>query len=112
MLTVSLHKIHIHAPVGLYRQEHVLYNQFEVDVDVKVAAGSADAWPMIDYARLNQVVQDAFLPGEELLETLVRHIYEAIRQYFPEAALVKVALRKMHPPMPGNIAYAQVCFEA
>lgn len=111
MLTVSLHKIHIHAPVGLYSQEHILNNEFELDVDVMVPAARGAAWAMVDYALLNKVVHEAFLPGEELLESLVRNIYEAIRNHFPEAASARVALRKMNPPMPGHIAYAQVVFE-
>ncbi|MCD6064807.1 MAG: hypothetical protein K0R82_2718 [Flavipsychrobacter sp.] len=29
----------------------------------------------------------------------------------PEAAKIKVVVRKMHPPMTGDVRYSQVCFE-
>ena len=34
MLTVSLHGINIHAPHGLYPEEHILGNAFVIDVDL------------------------------------------------------------------------------
>ncbi len=45
MLTVSLHGIKVHAPHGLYEQEHVLGNNFEVDVDIWLP----DAEPMPEW---------------------------------------------------------------
>ena len=34
MLTVSLHKIELHALVGLYEEEQIHGNNFEIDVDL------------------------------------------------------------------------------
>ena len=110
MLTVSLHGIKIIAPHGLYPQEHILGNTFEVDVDVFLP--HALPWPFADYTVIRQVVADIFqLPGQ-LLETFVYNIHTALKASFPVAEKIKVSIKKMHPPMPGDVAYSMVCYEA
>lgn len=111
MLTVSLHGIKLHAPYGLYEQEHVLGNDFEVDVDVWVDVAGDQPWPFVDYTMINGVVRDVFAQPRQLLEEFVQNIVRALKQSFTEAAKVRVAVRKLHPPMEGSIAYSQVCFE-
>jgi dihydroneopterin aldolase len=110
MLTVSLHKIKLHAPHGLYPQEHLLGNAFEVDIDIWLP--DAQPWPYADYTVIQQTVNEIFLQAGQLLETFVYNIHTAMKHSFPVAEKVKVAVRKLHPPMPGEVAYAQVCYEA
>ena len=110
MLTVSLHGIKIIAPHGLYPEEHILGNTFEIDVDIWLP--DAQPWPFADYTLIQQAVEDIFqLPGL-LLETFVSNIYIALKNQFPFALKVRVAVRKLHPPMAGEAAYSQVCYES
>jgi dihydroneopterin aldolase len=109
MLSVSLHGIRISAPLGLYKQEQVLFNTCMVDVDVEVP--DLQPWPYVDYTLIRQVVADAFSTPGLLLETLVLNIHTSLKATFPEALKVKVAISKLNPPMPGEIAYARVSFE-
>lgn len=111
MLTVSLHNIRIHGKHGLYPEEAILGNWFEVDVDVKVQVTAKDKWPFVDYSVINKKVHDIFGNPTPLLETLVLQIHESLKSMAPEGSVVRVAIRKMHPPMPGDVAYSQVCFE-
>lgn len=111
MLTVSLHGIRLHAPYGLYEQEHVLGNEFEVDVDVWAEANMAQPWPFIDYTRINAIVHEVFAAAHQLLEALTRDIYEALKRQVPEASRIRIAVRKLQPPMEGRVRYSQVCFE-
>ena len=111
MLTVSLHGIRLHAPHGLYPQEHVTGNDFEVDVDVQLAAGATEQFPFVDYVMLNDVVHEVFREHGKLLETFVQQIHAALKTKVPNAEKIKVAVRKLHPPMQGNVKYAQVMFE-
>jgi dihydroneopterin aldolase len=112
MLTVSLHGIRISAPYGLYAEEPVLGNEFEADLDVSFAVGGNEEWPFADYTKLNELVRNCFKQQGQLLETLVKEIHSKIKSAFPEAVKIKVAVRKMHPPMPGDVRYSQVCYEA
>lgn len=111
MLTVSLHQIRIHAPHGLYPQEHILGNEFEVNVDVFVPAASATNWPFIDYTVIHALVTEIFQKPGLLLETFVQEIHAALKARFPEAEKLKIAVRKLHPPMPGDVGYSQVQYE-
>lgn len=111
MLTVSLHRIRISAPFGLYAEEPVLGNDFEVDLDVSFAVTENEQWPFADYTTLNEIVRNCFGQQGQLLEALVKDIHSTIKSTFLDAAKIKVAVRKMHPPMPGDVQYSQVCFE-
>lgn len=112
MLTISLHCIRLHAPHGLYPEEAARGNDFEVDVDVRLPANIKDDWPLVDYARINELVRGVML-GERvpLLEMLVRDIWQALRKEWPQLSHIKVCIRKLHPPMEGQVRAAQVCFE-
>lgn len=109
MLTVSLHSISLTAPHGLYPQEHVLGNTFEVDVDVHLP--DEQPWPFVDYTLLQQIVSRVFHREGQLLETFVYNIHTALKELFPVSLSVRVAVRKLNPPMPGSVAYSQVCYE-
>jgi 7,8-dihydroneopterin aldolase/epimerase/oxygenase len=112
MLTVSLHGIRIYAPHGLYPQEHILGNAFEVDADVYIPVAKGEEWPFADYAIIHAAVAEIFNQPGHLLETFVKHIHAALKEKFPMAEKVRVAVRKLNPPMQGETAYSQVCYEA
>lgn len=95
----------------MYAEEHKISNDFEVDVDVAVAAGNLDEVPFVDYTIIRTVVAQAFEQPYELLEHFIRDIHTQLKQRFPEAQKVKIAVRKLHPPMPGQVGYAQVVYE-
>ena len=109
MLTVSLHGIKIHAPHGLYPQEHILGNNFEVDVDVWLP--DIQPWPFADYTLIQKTVANIFEQPGQLLETFVQNIHTALIELLPISLKIRVAVRKLNPPMAGYVAYAQVCYE-
>ncbi len=108
MLTVSLHGIKIHAPHGLYPEEHILGNAFEIDVDLWLP--DAQPWPFADYVLIQKVVADIFNQPGQLLETFTYNIHTALKETFPVAEKIKVCVRKLNPPMPGEVKFAQVCY--
>ncbi len=110
MLTVSLHKIQLHAPIGLHAQEHVLGNILEIDVDLFLPA--AKPWPYADYGLIRAAAVTVFEKSGELLETFVAELHEELKRVFPFSEKVRVAVRKMNPPLPGVTGYAQICYEA
>lgn len=111
MLTVSLHKICIHNTIGLYPEEKIIGNDFEIDVDISVDEDPQSHLPILDYTIINQVVREKFIPPGDYLETFAEEIYTTLKNKFPQAASIKIAIRKLAPPMEGKVAYAQVCLE-
>jgi len=112
MLTISLHGIKIHAKVGLYPEEKIKGNDFEIDVDVILSAVNTDVFPFIDYSIIHQIVVEAFKEEGELIETFVKSIHKAIKEKFFEAEKVRVAIRKLRPPLGTEVNYSQVCYES
>lgn len=111
MLTVSLHGIKIVALIGLYPEEKIDPNTFEVDVDMSLPAKDGEPWPFADYAIINEIVSRAFTQDVETLEALVQIIHSNVKEHFKEANNVKVCVRKLHPRLSNHTAYSQVCFE-
>jgi dihydroneopterin aldolase len=111
MLTVSLHGIRLHALHGLYPQEQIVGNVFEIDVDIFISASGDKQLPFVDYSMIHKVTDEAFKQPGQLLETFALYIHTSLKEKVPEAEKIKVTIRKMHPPLPGDIRYAQVCYE-
>lgn len=109
MFTVSLHQVKIFAHIGLYPQEKILGNRFEVDLDVDVKDYSEHHF--VDYTILNECIHSAFETQEEILELLAIQIYKAVKDRFSFVQRIKIAVRKYNPPMQGDIGYSQVIFE-
>lgn len=111
MLTVSLHGIRIVASIGLYPEEKINPNTFEVDVDVLVKTTEGQSWPFLDYAIINDIAANAFKQNVETLEALVQIIHSNVKEHFTEANKVKVCVRKLHPHLPYDAAWSQVSYE-
>src|SRR5579875_1175910 len=103
MLTVSLHGIRINAPHGLYPEEHILGNEFEIDVDIWLATDNGHPWPFVDYALIQNIVANTFQQQGQLLEKFVHSIHSGLKMNVPDAQKVKVAVRKIHPPLNGYV---------
>lgn len=111
MLTVSLHGIAISAARGLYAEEHLLNNHFQVDADVLMPAEKVDALPFVDYTLIRKAVDDAFSRKYDTLEQFIQDIHKKLKTEFPHAEKIRIAIRKLNPPMSGQTAYAQVVYE-
>ncbi|MES2479824.1 MAG: dihydroneopterin aldolase [Bacteroidota bacterium] len=109
MFTVSLHQIKIFAPIGLYPQEKILGNRFEVDLDVDVKDYTEHHF--VDYTILNDCIHLVFEAQEEVLELLAIKIYKAVKDRFSFVQRIKITVRKYNPPMRGDVGYSQVIFE-
>ena len=110
MLTTSLHNIKIAAPIGLHAEEALIINNFEIDVDISFHADIENPLPYADYSSIQAIVKEHMQVGS-LIETHVQAIYKALKDTFTEADKIKVCIRKMHPPLDGEVRYAQVCYE-
>jgi dihydroneopterin aldolase len=112
MFTISLHKVAVFAPAGLYAQEWVLGNHFEVDIDVQTEVSNVANGSFVDYTVLNSIIRSAFTNREETLERIAQNIHSAAFKAFPFVLKIKVSVSKLQPPMPGVMACARVVFEA
>jgi dihydroneopterin aldolase len=97
---------------GVLAEEQTRAQPFEVDLDVTVdlsAAGrSDDLSDTVDYGALTELVAKV-VEGEhfQLLERLAERIAEVVLDD-PRATSVTVAVRKLRPPVPLDLATAGV----
>jgi dihydroneopterin aldolase len=94
----------------LYPEEQLFGNDFEIDVDVWLP--EVKPWYFADYTLIRKIVAEVFEHKEELIETCVQKIHTALKIQFPVAPRIRVVVKKLHPPMPGDVAYSMVSYEA
>lgn len=103
---VSLEGIRFFAYHGFYPEEQVLGTEFIVDVDTELevyAAGGDEISNTVNYERLFQITSHEMKTPRKLLETVAHGILEQIRHEFIAVKNIRVLIRKMHPPLGGDV---------
>jgi dihydroneopterin aldolase len=98
---------------GVLRVEAEQAQPFEVDVVLELhlaAAGvSDDLGRTVDYGSILAIARDVVEgPHVGLLETLAQRIAVGVLAAHPLVGAVTVRVRKMRPPLPGELAWAGV----
>ncbi|NCX95304.1 MAG: dihydroneopterin aldolase [Chitinophagia bacterium] len=109
MLCVSLHKVKFYRNTGLYSEELHTGNSFEWDIDLYA---TGEPLPFIDYAVIYEKIAGVMAINHPLLENYIELLHTSLKATYPTVNKIKITMRKMHPPLPGEVGYAQVSFEA
>ncbi|MBL7706860.1 MAG: dihydroneopterin aldolase [Taibaiella sp.] len=109
MLTVSVVNAQFIAPIGLYPQESKTLNQIGVDVHVSKAT-DIEGLPFIDYTEVYAIIKTTIGKHHKTLEEIIKDLYKAIKEQQPDC-LLDIKVRKLHPPVSGQIDYTEVCFK-
>lgn len=110
--TIGLQDVRIHAPHGFFEEEHLMGNEFSVDVEVEASIGGAasedDLGQTVNYATIYYLLQAEMKKPTQLLEALAYRMGERIINQFDNATAVKLKLRKLNPPLGGKVGAAFV----
>ena len=109
---IELRGLRFSAVHGVHEEERASPQPFEVDLDILVdteeSAVSDDLADTADYSAAADVVAAVMAgPPRRLLESLASSIAAGILED-PHVSSVTVALRKLSPPVPHDIASAGV----
>ena len=109
---IRLEGLSFYAYHGNSTAEKEVGQRFEVDCelgcDIGKAAQSDNLADAIDYTKVYGLISDIMLNNKfNLIETLADRIADEIFHAFPVAWLV-VRVRKMTPPIPGDIEYFEI----
>jgi len=110
---IELRAMRFEGRHGVLPQEAAEAQPFEVDVVLElglVAAGRRDDLARtVDYGAVFAIARDV-VEGSHvgLLETLAERIAAAVLAAHTSVAAVTVRVRKMRPPIPGELAWAGV----
>ena len=105
--TVSLCGMVFRRTIGLYPEEALLPNRFEADVELTAPAGG----PLLDYSLVYKAAEVVFDSGLSTLEELADLLLQDLQKLFPVVEKMRICIRKYHPPLGGEVGYAQICLE-
>ena len=97
---------------GVYEEERVKGNKFEVDLSIDYAfedkVGGDELESTIDYAELYEIVKVVMDKPANLLEHLAVSIKDRVKTKFPLTQNVQVTITKFNPPINGRCEKAEV----
>ncbi len=114
MLSIHLHNLLFFAHHGLYEEETVVGNQFELNISVRHQPAQMPINHLsdtINYVAVYELVKKRMSIPTHLLETLVMEMAEQILAQFSLAEEVTIAIRKLHPPIAGMKGSVGVSFQ-
>lgn len=103
--TVALHDVKCYAFHGYYPEEQLTGTQFLVSVSVDFihSGNTENLQHTVNYEILNGIIRKEMNKTQKLLETVVKHILEQVLECFPFVTACVVGIKKLHPPMEGEI---------
>jgi dihydroneopterin aldolase len=109
---IGLEDVRFHAPHGFYEEEHRSGNEFSIDVEVESdihgAATQDDLGGTVNYSTIYYLLQAEMKKPTQLLEALAFRMANRIQNQFPQVTSVKLRLRKLNPPLGGQVGAAVV----
>ncbi|RYZ53731.1 MAG: dihydroneopterin aldolase [Chitinophagaceae bacterium] len=100
--TIQLSNLRFYAPHGLFAEEALAGNAFEVNLSLTTEAPSKTVTSIeqtINYAEVYCITKTIFEERRDLLETLAMEIAGALKQSFPLLQKITVQIIKLNPPI-------------
>lgn len=108
--TVSLKDVKCYALHGFYPEEQFTGNHFLVNIEVTFTPSieTEDLQKTVNYEELNAIILEEMMNTQRLLETVVKNIMDKVIKAYPFLISADVGIRKMHPPMLGEVGHSFV----
>jgi len=108
--TVALNDVRCFALHGFYPEEQLTGTEFLVSVQVTFipSGDSEDLERTVNYEVLNNIIREEMQLTKKLLETVVKIILDRVLTTYPFVQTAVAGIKKMHPPMPGEINHSFV----
>lgn len=105
MQTVALKEVKCFAYHGYYPEEQILGCFFILDLEVEFIQKKFDdeLSSTINYEELNTIILSEMKQTQKLLETVISRILESLIEKFPFICSASVSIRKLNPPMLGQV---------
>lgn len=115
--TVALNDVKFYALHGYYPEEQLIGNFFLVSAEVTflpqadnqaIANDTENIEKTVNYEVINAIMIEEMANTQKMLETVVRNILDRLLATYSFLLTAQVGVRKMHPPMPGEIGHSFV----
>lgn len=104
MLTIALNELKFQAYHGVYDEERILGNQYQVNCMVNIEETVEVITKInetINYKTLFDLIKENMEIPTPLLETVCMRIGRQIHEKFPTAVFISITIKKIHPPVNG-----------
>ena len=112
MATIALEGMKFYAYHGFYEEEAILGGEYVVDVYITTiftkAAVDDDLYQTINYETVYLIAQAAMRERANLLENVAERIVLGIKHQFKSIQELNVRVRKLNPPLGGQVNSAFV----
>lgn len=108
--TVALKDVKCFALHGYYPEEQLIGNHFVVDLEAEFTPQGFDdeLAQTVNYEDLNHIIMEEMQHTQKLLETVLKNIISKVIKLYPFVEMVQVSMKKLNPPMPGQIGHSFV----
>jgi 7,8-dihydroneopterin aldolase/epimerase/oxygenase len=107
--------IKCYAYHGCLVEETKIGQEYVIDVslwlDFSEAAQNDDLSKTIDYVEVNQIVEQQMAIPNKLIERVGERIVSELKQRFKQLNKCSVTIKKINPPINGNVDYVAICIE-
>ena len=109
MFTINLNNLSFYAFHGIYKEEQILGNPYEVNVVISFEATEqvTTLEQTINYEKVYEIIQQRMLIPTALLETLAQEMTQEIYKYDNRITSISVSIEKKDPPikqMQGSVS--------
>ena len=117
MARISLENMRFRAHHGLYEEERIIGNDFILDVSVDTDIHYATVVTehdvekvvhTVNYELVYQICRIEMNKPQKLLETVIEEIVFHLKRHFPNMLMVQIKLRKLSPPIGGQVESAAI----
>lgn len=108
--TVALKDVKCFALHGYYPEEQLIGNHFVVDLVTEFTPQGFDdeLAQTVNYEDLNHIIIEEMKHTQKLLETVLKNIISKVIELYPFVEMVNVSMKKLNPPMPGQVGHSFV----
>ncbi len=112
---IKIENMEFYAFHGHYEEEQIVGNRFlldlEIEADMKMAAESDELEDAVNYQQAYKIVKKEMKIKSKLLENIAKRILDALHTEMSGIDKAKITIRKMNPPMGGQIKSVNVTLE-
>lgn len=107
MLIIGFDGLKLVGTHGIYPDEQIIKNTFEVDLKVAILE-PLDPLTSIDYTTLIDITSFQFETHHDLLESLTKIIADQIQEKWSNVLGIDIIIRKLHPMSKHNLISVSV----
>lgn len=112
---IKIEHMEFYAFHGHYKEEQIVGNRFlvdlEIDADMRVASETDELEDAVNYQQAYKIVKEQMKIKSKLLENIAKRILDALYSEMSGIQRASITIRKMNPPMGGQIKSVNVTME-